>query len=54
VVLLGSSLIFAGLLVGVWRLFHHSMEAAIYRAWEAELYLRAMDGDGEAGEQVFR
>ena len=51
---LGLGLIFMGLMVGVWGLFHNYVEAATYHAWEAELYLRARDGDGEAGEKVVR
>jgi hypothetical protein len=39
---------------GVWGLFHNYVEAATYHAWQAELHLRAMDGNGEAGEKVFR
>jgi hypothetical protein len=51
---LGLSLVFVGLMGGVWGLFHNYMEAATYHAWESALYLRAMDGDGEAGEKVVR
>ena len=51
---LGLGLIFMGLMVGVWGLFHNYVEAATYHAWEAELYLRARDGDDEAGEKVVR
>jgi hypothetical protein len=52
--LLGSSLVFVGLMGGVWGLFHNYVEAATYHPWEAELHLRARDGDGEAGEKVVR
>jgi hypothetical protein len=43
---------FAGLLVGVWGLFHNYAEAATYQSWQADLRLRAMNGDGKAGEKL--
>jgi hypothetical protein len=53
-VVFGLGLLFMGLMLGVWGVFHNEVEAANYHAWEAELYLRAKDGDGEASEKVVR
>jgi hypothetical protein len=41
-------------MAGVWGLFHNYVKAATYHAWEAELHLRARDGDGEAGLKILR